>query len=149
MVRTDETGLLYVPLTEIQTPGSWGSSEKWSDKKVVKKRTKAFETGGLVNYTGPAWVDGTKTRPEAFLSAADTANIAKLRDILSKVFDSNSSSSNTPEQNQNTGDTYYEFHINVDELSEDYSAKDMMADMEKYIIQKSNYRNVINIGKRK
>lgn len=149
MVRTDETGLLYVPLTEIQTPGSWGSSEKWSDKKVVKKRTKAFETGGLVNYTGPAWVDGTKTRPEAFLSAADTANIAKLRDILSKVFDSNSSSSNTPEQNQNTGDTYYEFHINVDELSEDYSAKDMMADMEKYIIQKSNYRNVINIGKRR
>lgn len=109
----------------------------------------SYATGGMVDYTGPAWVDGTKTRPEAFLSAADTANIAKLRDILSKVFDSNSSSSNTPEQNQNTGDTYYEFHINVDELSEDYSAKDMMADMEKYIIQKSNYRNVINIGKRK
>ena len=109
----------------------------------------SYATGGMVDYTGPAWVDGTKTRPEAFLSAADTANIAKLRDILSKVFDSNSSSSNTPEQNQNTGDTYYEFHINVDELSDDYSAKDMMADMEKYIIQKSNYRNVINIGKRK
>ena len=111
--------------------------------------TKKYKTGGMVDYTGPAWVDGTPSKPEAFLSAADTANIAKLRDILSKVFESNSSSSNTAEQNQNTGDTYYEFHINVDELSDDYSAKDMMADMEKYIIQKSNYRNVINIGKRK
>ena len=33
---------------------------------------KAYEQGGLANYTGLAWVDGTKTRPEAFLSADDT-----------------------------------------------------------------------------
>ena len=29
--------------------------------------------GGLVDFTGPAWVDGTKSKPEAFLSAEDTA----------------------------------------------------------------------------
>ena len=38
----------------------------------------AFAEGGLVDYTGPAWVDGTKSRPEAFLDAVDTANIANL-----------------------------------------------------------------------
>lgn len=108
-----------------------------------------YATGGMVDYTGPAWVDGTPSKPEAFLSASDTENIAKLRDILSKVFKPSNSSSDISGQNQNTGDTYYEFHITVDELGDGYDAKDMMADMEKYIIQKSNYRNVINIGKRK
>lgn len=37
-----------------------------------------YAEGGLVDYTGPAWVDGTKSRPEAFLDAVDTANIANL-----------------------------------------------------------------------
>lgn len=151
MVQTVETAPLFIPLSELQVPGGWGSGEKWNSKARVATRIKgsAYATGGMVDYTGPAWVDGTKTKPEAFLSAADTANIAKLRDILSKVFDSPKSSSNDSPQNQNSGDTYYEFHITVDELGEGYDAKDMMADMEKYIIQKSNYRNVINIGKRK
>ena len=129
---------IYVPIRFMNKRGSTG---------FIFGDSIAYKEGGMVDYTGPAWVDGTKTRPEAFLSAADTANIAKLRDILSKVFDSNSSSSNTPEQNQNTGDTYYEFHIKVEELGDDYSAKDMMADMEKYIVQKSNYRKVTNLNR--
>ena len=40
----------------------------------------AFKTGGLVDFTGPAWVDGTKSKPEAFLSASDTAM------LKSKIF---------------------------------------------------------------
>ena len=135
--------------TTLDMPGLTNWTGAYLKKSDLQRMFSQYKTGGMVDYTGPAWVDGTKSKPEAFLSAADTANIAKLRDILSKVFESNSSSSNTSGQNQNIGDTYYEFHINVDELSDDYSAKDMMADMEKYIIQKSNYRNVINIGKRK
>lgn len=38
-----------------------------------KNRLPAFEQGGLVDFTGPAWVDGSKAKPEAFLSAEDTA----------------------------------------------------------------------------
>lgn len=115
---------------------------------IVKKGTFQYATGGIVDYTGPAWVDGTKSRPEAFLSAADTDNIAKLRDILTKVFDSNGASSNSDSSIQNTGDTYYEFHIKVDELGEGYDAEQMMKDMEKYIVQKANYRKVTNISRR-
>lgn len=106
-----------------------------------------YKTGGMVDYTGPAWVDGTPSKPEAFLSASDTENIAKLRDILSKVFKPSNTSSDISGQNQNTGDTYYEFHITVDELGDGYDAKDMMKDMEKYIIQKSNYRKVTNLSR--
>ena len=40
----------------------------------------AFAKGGLVDFTGPAWVDGTKSKPEAFLSASDTAM------LKSKIF---------------------------------------------------------------
>ena len=45
-----------------------------------KKKLPAFASGGLVDFTGPAWVDGTKSKPEAFLSASDTAM------LKSKIF---------------------------------------------------------------
>ena len=41
-----------------------------------------FAEGGLVDYTGIAKVHGTKSRPEAFLSAEDTINIRSLLDAL-------------------------------------------------------------------
>lgn len=47
---------------------------------TAKKNVTAYKTGGLVDYTGPAWVDGTKSRPEAFLSADDTQMIRTLID---------------------------------------------------------------------
>ena len=55
--------------------GAW-ISKKYKGNNIWK----AYETGGLVDYTGPAWVDGTKTKPEAFLSADDTAM------LKSKIF---------------------------------------------------------------
>jgi hypothetical protein len=33
-----------------------------------------YETGGLADFTGPAWLDGTKSRPELVLNARDTQN---------------------------------------------------------------------------
>lgn len=39
---------------------------------------KAYKHGGLVDFTGPAWVDGTKSKPEAFLDAYDTQVIQGL-----------------------------------------------------------------------
>jgi hypothetical protein len=31
-----------------------------------------FETGGLADFTGPAWLDGTRSNPELVLNARDT-----------------------------------------------------------------------------
>ena len=50
-----------------------------------KSDVKAYKTGGLVDYTGLAWVDGQKKKPEAFLNAQDTENIGELKDILKEV----------------------------------------------------------------
>ena len=49
--------------------------------KIVKK----YASGGLVDYTGPAWVDGTKTHPESFLDAYDTELLRNMLDAFSYV----------------------------------------------------------------
>ena len=41
-----------------------------------------FAKGGMVDYTGPAWVDGTQSHPEAFLSAYQTEQIGALAGAL-------------------------------------------------------------------
>ncbi len=45
----------------------------------------AYKEGGVVDYTGPAWVDGTPTKPEAFLNAVDTKNIRDLLDAFNYI----------------------------------------------------------------
>ena len=45
----------------------------------------AYKEGGIVDHTGLAWVDGTKTKPEAFLDAEDTKNVSNLTSMLSKL----------------------------------------------------------------
>lgn len=47
-----------------------------------KSDVKAYKTGGLVDYTGLAKVDGTPGKPELMLNAEDTANFLELRDTL-------------------------------------------------------------------
>ena len=49
--------------------------------------TPQYAKGGLVDYTGPAWVDGTKTNPEAFLDSTDTKLLRSMLnsfDIIKK-----------------------------------------------------------------
>lgn len=59
--------------------GTDGKGQK-IDNRWVPKRYFQYDNGGLVDFTGPAWVDGTKAMPEAFLNAEDT----KL--LKSKIF---------------------------------------------------------------
>ena len=44
-----------------------------------------FANGGLADYTGLAWVDGTKSRPEGFLDATDTALLRSFLDAAKYV----------------------------------------------------------------
>lgn len=78
----------------------------------------AFATGGLVNYTGPAWVDGTPSKPEAFLSASDTEMIREFIDLQKLTFTRPSTDSFT--RTNNYGDPVFNIDINVDSISSDY-----------------------------
>lgn len=109
---------------------------------LEKYKNIAFAKGGLVNFTGPAWVDGTPTKPEAFLSAQDTTLIASLRDVL-RLNHSFGSLAATPIQK--SGDTYYEIHINIDELGDGYSVDDMVEELEERILQATGNKSVIKV----
>jgi len=47
--------------------------------------TKIFKEGGYVDYTGPAWVDGTKQKPEAFLNSYDTESLRLMLDSFNYI----------------------------------------------------------------
>lgn len=46
---------------------------------------KAYKTGGLVNYTGLAQLDGTRSKPEYVLNADETKNYLALNETLKKL----------------------------------------------------------------
>ena len=87
---------------------------------------KIFKTGGLVNYTGPAWVDGTPSKPEAFLSAQDTERIGNAAKLLADLPILNSTSNANNAVSSNIGDTSIEIHINVENLASDYDVDQMI-----------------------
>lgn len=93
------------------------------NKKVSLSFLKAeygYLNGGLVDYTGPAWVDGTPSKPEAFLNSEDTKRIGEAAKLLSNLPILNSTSSALTQLSTNIGDTSIEIHINVDSISSDY-----------------------------
>lgn len=87
---------------------------------------KQYATGGLVNYTGPAWVDGTPSKPEAFLSAQDTERIGNAAKLLADLPILNSTSNANNVVSSNIGDTSIEIHINVESLASDYDVDQMI-----------------------
>ena len=64
-------------------------------KKLKDMNIQAYATGGLADFTGPAWLDGTKSHPELVLSARDTENFLQLRDILSSALKGSTTYNNT------------------------------------------------------
>lgn len=46
-----------------------------------------YATGGLVDYTGPAWVDGTVSQPELMLNPSDTQKILQAVDFVRMLDD--------------------------------------------------------------
>ena len=45
-----------------------------------------YKRGGLIDFTGPAWVDGTPMQPESILNAYDTKAIMALTDALNYIY---------------------------------------------------------------
>lgn len=104
----------------------------------------AYKKGGLANFTGPAWLDGTKSKPEAVLNARDTENFLQLRDILGEVLTKTRNLSNS--NSENNGDNYYDIDIQVDRLSNDYDVDQLVRKIKKEITKDANYRNVRTIN---
>lgn len=107
---------------------------------VHKQYLTPYATGGLADFTGPAWLDGSKAHPELVLNARDTENFIQLKNILADGLNGKGSS----------GDNYYDVHIEVDQLSNDYDVEQMMDKMKRLIEEDAAYRNVnaVDLGRR-
>ena len=75
----------------------------------ARSKFKKYKTGGLVDYTGMAWVDGTAQKPELMLNAKDTVNFIELTKALRQ--------NSTPNKGQQPQNVY--FNIKAD-IANDY-----------------------------
>lgn len=111
----------YISVTSIAN-----SERKGAYKKYAK--------GGLVDYTGPAWVDGTPNKPESFLNSEDTARIGEAAKLLADLPIFNSTSNAENAVSTNIGDTSIEIHINVESISDDYDVDQMIERVKQDIV---------------
>jgi hypothetical protein len=104
----------------------------------LKTRHKAifgYETGGLADFTGPAWLDGTPSKPEYILNAKQTERFFSLIDVLEGIDTKES-------KNIKTGDSYFDININVDKLESDYDVEKVADKIRRMIYEDASYRNV-------
>lgn len=120
-------------LIGVSADGYWGKNSRNAFKN---SKFKAYKTGGLADFTGPAWLDGTKSHPELVLNARDTENFIQLKDILSNVLKRDSN------KTENSGDNYFEIHIDVERIEDDYDVEQLADKIKGIIQQDAMYRNV-------
>ena len=100
----------------------------------------AYAAGGLADFTGPAWLDGTKSHPELVLNQRDTQNFIQLKDILSSIM-----SNNIPAitEGARTANSNFEINVNVDKIANDYDVDRLVERVKKDIVEDSSYRNPV------
>ena len=66
----------------LSKPAYTGTGNEWWNEVILKYGGKgwgpSFSTGGVVNFTGPAHLDGTQTDPEVVFNSADAAKLYHL-----------------------------------------------------------------------
>lgn len=107
-----------------------------------KNTIKPYKTGGLATQTGLAWLDGTKSRPELVLNARDTENFIQLKDVLSSLLRSGSTTNNTT----TSGDNYFNITVQA-EIANDYDVDRLTKKIKDEIYKDGSYRGVNVIRK--
>lgn len=103
----------------------------------------AYKKGGYVNFTGPAWVDGSNARPEAFLNAKQTALFETLRDALVRVPNINSKDTDNSENI-----TIENLTIDVKELADTDSVDKIVRTVKQSIYKDATSGNNMKINRR-
>lgn len=115
------------------TYGMGADTIPYEDAVRYMQFLKRYKKGGLVDYTGMAWVDGTKSQPEAFLNAQDTRNLSELKEMLAAHFNSTT--------NKSIGGDCT-IYVNVDSISSDYDIDQAINKIKNEMVKSSSYRNV-------
>ena len=143
LARTFTSDSFKTGYNKVYGKGAYKKNRNYATKnKTNKDKYPLYEyaTGGIADFTGPAWLDGTPSKPELVLNATDTKNFLALRNVLGKALGSTSTVSNSY-----GGDATYEININVDHLNNDYDVDKVAERIKKIIVKDSGYRNVTQV----
>ena len=119
-----------------------GGGQKFSGTPSGKNATVhaiKYATGGLADFTGPAWLDGTPSRPEYILNAAQTERFFSLIDVLEE-YDTKEKTS------KQKNEISIDVDINVENISSDYDVEQMASKIRSMLYDDAMYRNVNNIN---
>ena len=137
-----ETGKVVKTVTYSKNaPNLEGIIAYWEN--ALNATARRYKKGGLADFTGPAWLDGTKSRPELVLNQRDTQNFIQLKDILASVMDRGKNSNSHTENN---GDVTYDIDINVENIGNDYDVEQVAIKVKSLINSEANYRNNNVVG---
>lgn len=118
-----------------------GWVESGDDITVRNQRNTIFghyKKGGLVNYTGPAWVDGSKNEPEAFLSAKQTSIIGDFAKLLERIVVSPVFPSSLGYEASNNNDNRVAIetiNVNVEKLDSDEDYEEIAAKVGEVLVR--------------
>ena len=119
--------------------GAW-YGKYYGIKDISQYKMSKFKTGGLADFTGPAWLDGTKAKPELILNAQDSANFIALKDILASLL-------NTQGVKNGIGGGTYNIDIDVNaNVGSDYDVDRLVERVKEDIYQDGQYRNNTSIN---
>ena len=136
-------GESYYEIPKGELNADFGDSKVFASGTPLYKPVQ-YKTGGLADFTGPAWLDGTKSRPELVLNQQDTANFIELKDILAEILAGTTIA--RAKGNEKGGDNYYDIEISVENISEDYDVEQLAEKIKTMIYEDSVYRNVNTIN---
>lgn len=126
----------------VSVTGKWNKETAQALRK--HKYLKYYKQGGLADSTGPAWLDGTKSRPELVLNATDTKNFMVLKDVLAGVMHNMSHMSSSEVYNN---PTEVNINVHVDKVSSDYDVDKLAKRLKNDIVKDMTYRNVTQVRK--
>ena len=133
-----KSDVLYDPFVKHNTPGvgvPWYYAQ--------------YASGGLADFTGPAWLDGTKTKPEMVLNPLQTKHFITLVDILGSLMSYRGQPTETlSSSHQEKNEIIYNLEVNVQKMASDYDAEQMIKQIEEKLLKASRYRNVTTLTKK-
>jgi len=129
LVESDE-----INLSKFNSKDRKGILKKIQAQKYGKQAAFFYKQGGLADYTGPAWVDGTPKKPEAFLNAAQTQFVrndllgnskTSLVSIVSALQDAISNTATSPITNNSNAVSIDNVNLTIESgvIANDYDAR--------------------------
>ena len=108
----------------------------------AKFKAKGYKHGGLADFTGPAWLDGTKAKPELILNAQDTKNFMILKDVLA---DAMRGINHIDRSETYNNPTEFNINVNVEKITSDYDVDRLTERIKRNIVKDATYRNVTQV----